>query len=198
VGSQAEYDLHTANNGNNTGRAGNGIVLNWDDRSLADIGIPGRISRFQLSMANIAEGDDGRSSFTDRKDFNVFLGIDPFSRLKSFWLQGLHFEGAAWFCNVDNRADENGCSRYRIRDNSRAGRQTLSIPAQILSARVSIRPLRRVLAGRLGLTVCAPWATFSAAKTVGRPSDEPLRPVKNGPIVGSSVTICSSGAQRVS
>ena len=125
VGSQAEYDLHTANNGNNTGRAGNGIVFNWDDRSLAGIGIPGRISRFQLSMANIAEGDDGRSSFTDRKDFNVFLGIDPFSRTKSFWLQGLHFEGAAWFCNVDNRADENGCSRYRIRDNSRAGRQTL-------------------------------------------------------------------------
>ncbi len=96
VGSQAEYDLHTANNGNNTGRAGNGIVFNWDDRSLAGIGIPGRISRFQLSMANIAEGDDGRSSFTDRKDFNVFLGIDPFSRTTSYWLQGLHFEGAAW------------------------------------------------------------------------------------------------------
>ncbi len=125
VGSQAEYDLHTANNGNNTGRAGNGVVLNWDDRSLAGIGIPGRISRFQLSMANIAEGDDGLSSRTDRKDFNVFLGLDPFSRLKSFWLQGLHFEGAGWFCNVDDRAAENGCSRYRIRDNSRAGRQTL-------------------------------------------------------------------------
>jgi hypothetical protein len=125
VGSQAEYDLHTANNGNNTGRAGNGIVFNWDDRSLSGIGVPGRISRFQLSMANIAEGDDGLSSFTDRKDFNVFLGIDPFSQLKSTWLRGLHFEGAAWFCNVDDRAAENGCSRYRIRDNSRAGRQTL-------------------------------------------------------------------------
>ena len=125
VGSQAEYDLHTANNGNNTGRAGNGVVLNWDDRSLAGIGIPGRISRFQLSMASIAEGNEGLSSFTDRKDFNVFLGLDPFSRTKSFWLRGLHFEGAAWFCNVDDRAQENGCSRYRIRDNSRAGRQTL-------------------------------------------------------------------------
>jgi hypothetical protein len=125
VGAQAEYDLHTANNGNNTGRAGNGIVFNWDDRSLSGIGIPGRVSRFQLSMANIAEGDDGRSSFTDRKDFNVFLGVDPFSQLKSVWLRGLHFEGAAWFCNVDDRAQDNGCSRYRIRDNSRAGRQTL-------------------------------------------------------------------------
>lgn len=46
VGSQAEYDLHTANDGNNTGRAGNGVVFNWDDRSLTGIGIPGRISRF--------------------------------------------------------------------------------------------------------------------------------------------------------
>jgi hypothetical protein len=126
VGSQAEYDLHTANNGNNTGRAGNGIVLNWDDRSLSGIGIPGRISRFQLSMANIAEGNEGLSSFTDRKDFNVYLGIDPFSQLKkNTLLRGMHFEGAAWFCNVDDRANENGCSRYRIRDNSRAGRQTL-------------------------------------------------------------------------
>src|SRR5687768_13192933 len=51
VGAQAEYDLHTANNGNNTGRAGNGIVFDWDNRSLSAIGIPGRINRFQLSMA---------------------------------------------------------------------------------------------------------------------------------------------------
>jgi hypothetical protein len=125
VGAQAEYDLHTANNGNNTGRAGNGIVFDWDNRSLSAIGIPGRINRFQLSMANIAEGDDGRSSFTDRKDFNVFLGISPFSEVKNKWLQGITLEGAVWFCNVDDRAAENGCNRYRIRDNSRAGRQTL-------------------------------------------------------------------------
>jgi hypothetical protein len=125
VGAQAEYDLHTANNGNNTGRAGNGIVFNWDDRLLSGIGIPGRINRFQLSMANIAEGEDGLSSFTDKKDFNVFLGIDPFSQTKNTWLRGMRFKGAAWFCNVDDRAAQNGCSRYRIRDNSRAARQTL-------------------------------------------------------------------------
>jgi hypothetical protein len=125
VGAQAEYDLHTANNGNNTGRAGNGIVLDWDDRSLSGIGIPGRINRFQLSMAQIAEGNDGLSSFTDRKDFNVFLGVSPFAQLKNKWLRGITFEGAAWFCNVDDHAAQNGCSRYRVRDNSRAGRQTL-------------------------------------------------------------------------
>jgi hypothetical protein len=125
VGAQAEYDLHTANNGNNTGRAGNGIVLDWDDRALSSIGIPGRINRFQLSMAQIAEGNDGLSSFTDRKDFNVFLGVSPFSQLKNKWLRGITFEGAAWFCNVDDRAAQNGCARYRVRDNSRAARQTL-------------------------------------------------------------------------
>ena len=38
--------LHTRNNGFNTGRAGQGIMLNWDDRSLAGIGIPGRIGKF--------------------------------------------------------------------------------------------------------------------------------------------------------
>ena len=97
-------------------------------------------------MANIAEGDDGLSSFTDKKDFNVFLGIDPFSQTKNTWLRGMRFEGAAWFCNVDDRAAENGCSRYRIRDNSRAGRQTLfDTGANSIGARVCIPLIPLVL-----------------------------------------------------
>src|SRR5688572_6725881 len=92
VGAQAEYDLHTRNDGFNTGRAGQGIVLNWDDRSLAGIFIPGRIGKFQLGMSSIAEGDDGLQSFTDRKDFNAYLSIQPFSQLKSKWLRGMTFE----------------------------------------------------------------------------------------------------------
>ena len=126
TGAQAEYDLHTSNNGFNTGRAGSGIALNWDDRSLSSIGIPGRIGRFQLGMSSIAEGDDGIQSFTDRKDFNIYGNIQPFSQLKNKWIRGLIFEYGSWFCNVDNRANENGCSRYRVRDNARGGgRQTL-------------------------------------------------------------------------
>jgi hypothetical protein len=125
TGAQAEYDLHTANDGFNTGRAGSGMVFNWDDRSLSGIGIPGRISRFQVGMSAIAEGDDGGISFTDRKDFNAYLSVQPFSQLKNKWIQGLLFEYGSWFCNHDNRANDNGCSRYRIRDNSRLGRQTL-------------------------------------------------------------------------
>jgi hypothetical protein len=126
VGAQAEYDLHTANNGFNTGRAGSGIVFNWDDRSLNSIGIPGRLRRFQASMAAIAEGDDGLQSLTDRKDFNVYGSIQPLADLKNKWVRGLTFEYGSWFCNHDNRAIENGCSRYRVRDNARgAGRQTL-------------------------------------------------------------------------
>jgi hypothetical protein len=125
VGAQAEYDLHTQNNGFNTGRAGSGIVLNWDDRSLSGIGIPGRIGKFQIGMSAIGEGDDGTQSNTDRKDFNVYLSLQPFSEIKNKWLSGLTFEYGSWFCNVDNRATQNGCSRYRVQDNSRAGRQTL-------------------------------------------------------------------------
>jgi hypothetical protein len=125
VGAQAEYDLHTRNNGFNTDRAGQGIVLNWDDRSLSSIGIPGRIGRFQLGMSSIAEGDDGLSSFTDRKDFNTYLSVQPFAQVKNKWLSGLTFEYGAWFCNVDNRAQSNGCDRYRIQDHGDGGRQTL-------------------------------------------------------------------------
>lgn len=125
VGAQAEYDLHTRNNGFNTGRAGQGVSLMWDDRSLSGIGIPGRIGRFQLGMSNIAEGDDGLQSFTDRKDFNAYLSVQPFSQLKNKWIRGLTFEYGSWFCNVDNRAQDNGCSRYRVQDHGDGGRQSL-------------------------------------------------------------------------
>src|SRR6266705_3890427 len=69
TGAQAEYDLHTRNNGFNTGRAGQGIVLNWDDRSLSGIGIPGRIGKYEAAMASVNEGDDNLSSFKDKKSF---------------------------------------------------------------------------------------------------------------------------------
>ena len=126
VGSQIEYDLLTRNYGPNTGRAGWGYVFNWDDRSLSGIGIPGRIGRFQFAMASVNEGDDNLSSFTDRKDFNVYANIFPFSQVKNKWIQGLMFEMGAWFCNIDQRQSaDNGCARLRIQDNGDAARQTL-------------------------------------------------------------------------
>ena len=77
-------------------------------------------------MASVSEGDDNLSSFTDRKDFNVYANIFPFSQLKNKWLQGLMFEMGAWFCNVDQRQTAvNGCNRVRIQDNGDAARQTL-------------------------------------------------------------------------
>jgi len=126
TGAQAEYDIASRNNGFNTGRAGSGIVLNWNDKSLSGIGIPGRIGRLQLGMSNIAEGDDGTQSFTDRQDFNGYLSVMPFSQVKSKWISGLTFEFGAWFCNNDNRDSQgNGCSRYRIQDHGDGGRMTL-------------------------------------------------------------------------
>jgi hypothetical protein len=125
VGAQAEYDLHSRNNGFNTGRAGSGITLTWDNRSLPSIGIPGRIARFQVGMNSYAEGDDGAQVNTDRKDFHIYGNIEPFSAVKNKWISGFLFEYGAWFCNSDNRAVTNGCNRYRIQDHGDGGRQTL-------------------------------------------------------------------------
>jgi hypothetical protein len=125
VGAQAEYDLLSANNGFNTGSASSGITFTWDDRSLSSIGIPGRISRFQVGMNAYGEGGDGVQLNTDRKDFHAYMSVEPMSQLKNKWIRGFLFEYGAWFCNVDGRAVANGCSRTRVRDNSRGGRQTL-------------------------------------------------------------------------
>ncbi len=125
VGTQAEYDLLSRNVGFDDGRAGQGIVLNWDNRPLDGIGIPGRINRFELAMASVGEGDDGLQSFTDKKDFVAYLGIEPFSQLKNKWISGLKFEMGSWFCNNDNRALSNACGRLRIQDLGNGGRQSL-------------------------------------------------------------------------
>ena len=125
VGAQAEYDLLTRNDGFNTGRAGSGMVLNWDDRDLSGIGIPGRIGKFQFGVSQIAEGDDNTQVLTDRQDFNVYGSIQPFAQVKNKWISGLTMEYGSWFCNVDVRAAQNGCDRYRIQDHGDGGRQTL-------------------------------------------------------------------------
>jgi hypothetical protein len=122
VGSQMEYDMFSRNYGPNTGRAGWGIVSNWDDRPIG----PGRITRFQIAYASINSGDDNLSQFSDKKSWSTFIGYEPFSRLKEKWIRGLRFELGAWFCNIDDRPQaDNGCDRVRIQDHGDAARQTL-------------------------------------------------------------------------
>jgi hypothetical protein len=130
VGAQAEYDLVSRGNGFNTGRAGQGVVLNWDDRSLGGIGIPGRIGKFQIGSSSIGEGDDGLSSFKQGfKNWNVYGNIQPFSQIKNKWISGLTFEGGVWMCNIDFRTQSpqimNGCGSFQIQDNGDGGRQNL-------------------------------------------------------------------------
>jgi len=126
VGAQAEYDLHTRNNGFNTGSASYGMSLIWDDRALNAIGIPGRIGRFQVGMNAYAELGDGRQLNTDRKDFAAYLSLMPMSQVKNKWLSGFTFEYGAWFCNVDGRALANGCNQYRVQDHANGnGKQVL-------------------------------------------------------------------------
>jgi hypothetical protein len=125
VGSQMDYDLLSRSNGFNTGRFGNGIGLNWDDKPLDAIGIPGRISRINLVSATIGEGDDGQSSFRDTgHNFATFIQIQPFSQVQSKWIQGLGWSFGAAFCDVD-KAVPSACNRLQIRDNGDGGRQSL-------------------------------------------------------------------------
>jgi hypothetical protein len=124
TGAQREYDIMSRQIGPNTGRAGNGIDFKWDDRSLSGIGIPGRISRFQISSATISEGDDNLSSFKDVRSYDGYLGVQPFSQLKNKWIRGMLFEFGGWFCNNDPRGD-NGCDRFRLRDHGDEAPQTL-------------------------------------------------------------------------
>ena len=166
VGAQLEYDLLSRNVGLNTGRAGWGYVFNWDDRSLSGIGIPGRIGRYQFAMASINEGDDNLSSFTDRKDFDTYISVFPFSELKNKWLQGFMFEFGAWFCNVDQRAHRwtTVAPGYASRTTAmRPGRRSLT-PAPTPSVRVWLLLFRPASPGRSVPIGSVPWVASCRLK----------------------------------
>ncbi len=126
TGAQLEYDMLSRNNGFNTGRFGSGFGLNWDDKNLSGIGIPGRLVRFNLVAASIGEGDDGLQSFKQQKNYSAYVNVEPFSQVKNKWIQGLGLEFGAFFCNNDSAPEaQNACDRLQIRDNGDGGRQTL-------------------------------------------------------------------------
>ena len=129
-GAQAEYDLLSRNNGLNTGRYGNGFVLNWDN-----IDLPTGRAQFNVGMGDFGEADDGVSINSDRRSFAVYLRVEPFSKTKNKWIEGLGIETNHWFCNEDPRSvaavngsaggNASGCTRLRIQDHGDGGRQTL-------------------------------------------------------------------------
>jgi hypothetical protein len=126
TGSQLEYDLLSRNTGFNTGRFGNGVGLNWDDKSF---GI-GRMTRFNVVYATIGEGDDGLQSFRQQRSISAYINVEPFAGLKNKWIRGLGLEMGAWFCpnkpGLDSKVEQDiACSEMRIRDNGDGGRQDL-------------------------------------------------------------------------
>src|SRR5439155_462454 len=130
TGSQLEYDLLSRNNGFNTGRWGNGFGLNWQDKDLSGIRIPGRIPLFNIVYASIGEGDDGLQSFREQRSVSTYINIEPLAQIKNKWIQGIGLEMGAWFCpNKPNHTpqvtQDIACSELRIRDNGDGGRQTL-------------------------------------------------------------------------
>lgn len=137
TGAQSEYDLVSRNNALNTGRYGNGITLGWDN-----IDIPTGRMQFMFGMGSFGEGDDGASSNTDRKDFAVYGRVEPFTKMKNKWIEGLGLEYMGWWCNADPRRTGNvasgtpvngasttdnlsACRRLRVQDHGDGGRQTL-------------------------------------------------------------------------
>ena len=123
---QMEYDLLSRNTGFNTGRWGQGFGLNWQDKDLSPIGIPGRIPLFNIVYGSIGEGDDGLQSFRMHTSQSVYLNVEPFAQVKNKWIQGLGLEMGAWFCTVDKNPNADvACDRLRIQDNGDGARQTL-------------------------------------------------------------------------
>jgi hypothetical protein len=127
TGAQLEYDLLSRNTGFNTGRFGNGVGLNWDDKPLGGIG---RMSRLNLVYATIGEGDDGLQSFREQRNLSAYINVEPFAQLKDKWIKGIGLELGAWFCPnkpaLDSKVTQDiACSELRIRDNGDAGRQDL-------------------------------------------------------------------------
>jgi hypothetical protein len=124
TGAQREYDILSRQIGPNTGRAGNGFTFDWDNKPLFGIG---RLTRFQFASATISEGDDGLSSFKDRRSYSTYLGVQPFSQIKNKWLSGMLFEYSVWFCNNGGDAGntDNGCDRFRLRDHGDGAPQTI-------------------------------------------------------------------------
>jgi hypothetical protein len=131
TGAQQEYDMLSRNNGFNTGRWGNGFGLNWQDKDLSGIGIPGRIPLLNVVYATIGEGDDGLQSFRLPRSVSAYFSIEPLAQVKNKWVQGLGFEFGSWFCHNTNSINtvsagfSSGCTSVRIQDNGDGGRQTL-------------------------------------------------------------------------
>ena len=128
TGAQAEYDIVSKGNGFNTGSAGWGLVLNWDDRELDGIGIPGRITRAQIAYSIPGKASDNRGQVlnSNYKDYTVFFGIEPFALVKNKWISGLRFELGNWWCHTDGRAQaQKTCNTIRLEEGENAGPQEM-------------------------------------------------------------------------
>jgi hypothetical protein len=134
TGAQLEYDMLTRNTGFNTGRWGNGFGLNWQDKDLSGILIPGRIPLLNIVYATIGEGDDGLQSFRSPRSVSTYLNVEPFSQIKNKWIQGIGLEFGQWWCPNTNSTSVGlttpatpsvGCTQIQVRDNGDGGRQVM-------------------------------------------------------------------------
>jgi hypothetical protein len=101
---QLDYDILTRSLWN-TGSLGNGMGLGWEDLPLKSIGIPGQIGWFTVTRGNLSPSD-GTGAFTDKTDYTISLGVEPFSETKSKWLKRLELSWGVALGAADPNADE--------------------------------------------------------------------------------------------
>ena len=134
-GAQAEYDL-LSENGLKT--AATTLSSPWV--GIISTSAPAERRRWS-AWRSFGEGDDGRSSNTDRKDFSVYGRIEPFTKMKNKWIEGLGFEAItgggvtkthAWYppstfdpAGTGTSGNQSACRRLQIQDHGDGGRQTL-------------------------------------------------------------------------
>lgn len=129
VGAQSENDILSREIGLESGSYNNGMALDW-----RDIGLPTGRAQFHFALGQFGEDVNGLSRDSDRKDLAIYGRIEPFSRTRYAWLQGLGFENMHWWCantfpiTVPNGApaiNPSRCRRFTIRNPGHNNQETL-------------------------------------------------------------------------
>ena len=97
--------------GVNTGGSTTGFGLTWRRVPLGQ-----GDATFVFTYIQGQGVGDGEGTDSDRKDFGLYIGGRPFTKIKNKWVKGIDFGVGFRFANNDTRADEDGERRIRIRD----------------------------------------------------------------------------------
>jgi len=109
-----EYPLVRRGNGFNTGiHTGTGLV--WEDLPAPGGLFPGTWNAHYYWVINGMSRGNGDTDQSSKTDHVVYFNVNPFSRSKNKWLNGIGASVGAWFGNVDERNTTNTRRRLQLR-----------------------------------------------------------------------------------